>query len=45
LAEEKYAEAIAAFQKAMEVNPKYYVKARENMLRAEAMMKGAESLN
>jgi len=39
LTEKKYREAIKAFQKAIELNPKYYVKAHENMKRADTALK------
>jgi tetratricopeptide (TPR) repeat protein len=42
LAQNKYREAAGAFQKAVELNPKYYEKARENMKYAEASLKREE---
>lgn len=45
LAEKDYSQAIWAFRKAMELNPKFFVKANENLLKAEAMMKAAQPVN
>ena len=45
LAEKDYPQAISAFQKAMELNPKFFVKANENLLKAEALMKDAQQIN
>jgi tetratricopeptide (TPR) repeat protein len=39
LAEKDYPKAISAFHKAMELNPKFFVKAKENLAHAEALMK------
>jgi tetratricopeptide (TPR) repeat protein len=39
LAEKNYSAAITAFQRAIEINPYFYVKAKENMRYAEALMK------
>ncbi len=37
----KYSEALAAFEKAIELKPTFYVKAHENSIRARAAMKTA----
>jgi tetratricopeptide (TPR) repeat protein len=42
LAEKNYQAAITAFRKAIEINPRFYVKAKENMRYAEALMKAQE---
>lgn len=39
ITEKKYQEAIKTFQRAIELNPKYYVNAHENMKRAESALK------
>jgi tetratricopeptide (TPR) repeat protein len=39
MAGRNYRAAIMAFQKAIEVNPRFYVKANENLKIAESMMK------
>ncbi|MDP2267776.1 MAG: tetratricopeptide repeat protein, partial [Deltaproteobacteria bacterium] len=39
LAQKKYQQALTAFQKAIEINPKHYEKARENIAHAEASIK------
>jgi tetratricopeptide (TPR) repeat protein len=36
LIEGKYDEAIKSFEKAVEINPKFYVRAHENLKKAEA---------
>jgi len=45
LTEKDYPQAIWAFRKALELNPKFFVKAHENLLKAEALMKEARPVN
>jgi tetratricopeptide (TPR) repeat protein len=45
LAEENYAKAIKAFEKAIALNPKYYVRAKDNLNKAEALLKEEKTAN
>lgn len=45
LVEENYTKAISAFEKAIELNPKYYLRAKENMMKAEALNRAKDTMN